>query len=330
MSEKRINWRKRCAELENLLEETKAKAEYYQEIAQISGKKNLQEIVKLNRIIVEHKRAEKALEISEQKYKDLVNNALVGVYRTSLEGGLLFANEALLEMLGFDSKDRTPKSVLQCYKDCDDRKLFIQELQKTGSVTGFELELVTKTGNTKHVLASAVLNGDTISGMAIDISGRKEKEEAIRKRDRELEIKATSLEEVNTTLRVLMEKRENDRKEIEEKILSHVKDLVFPYLERLKNTFLDATQESWLRVVESNLTNIVSPFAQRLSSKYLALTPTEIQVAGLIKDGKNTKDIANFMHLSSRTVECHRGSIRKKLGITNKKANLRTYLSYLE
>ena len=329
MPEKRINWRKRFSELESLLEETKAKAGYYQGIAQLSGRKSLQEIVKLNRIILEHKRAEKALEKSEQKYKDLVDNALVGVYRTNLQGGLLFANNAILEMLEFDSKDTAPKSVLECYKNSDDRNLFIQELQKNGSVTGFELELVTKTGKTKHVLVSAILNGDKISGMTIDITGRKEREEAIRKRDRELEIKARSLEEVNTTLRVLMEKRENDKTEIEEKILSHVKDLVFPYLEKLKNTSLDTAQESCLRVVESNLTNIVSPFAKKLSSRYLALTPAEIQVAGLIKDGRNTKDIANFMHLSPRTVECHRDSIRKKLGIKNTKTNLRTYLSHL-
>mgnify|MGYP006293649995 CR=1 FL=1 len=330
MSEKGTGWRKRCSELNDLLEKTKAKAEYYQGIAQASGKKSLQEIVNLNKIIVEQKRAEKALEISEQKYKDLVNNALVGVCRTNLQGELIFANNALLEMLEFNSKDRSPGSVLDSYKNSDDRKLLIRELKKNGSVSGFELELVTKTGKAKHVLVSAILNGDIISGTAIDISERKEKEEANRKRDRELEIKATSLEEVNTTLRVLMEKRENDKKAIEERILSHVKDLVFPYLEKLKNSSLDTAQASCLAVVESNLTNIVSPFAQRLSSKYLALTPTEIRVAGLIKDGKNTKDIANFMHLSPRTVDCHRDRIRKKLGIKNRKANLRNYLSFLD
>ncbi len=63
---------------------------------------------------------------------------------------------------------------------------------------------------------------------------------------------------------------------------------------------------------------------------HLNLTPAEIQIANLIKLGKVNKEIAEIKNLSSRTIEFHRNNIRKKIGIKNKKVNLRTYLNSFE
>jgi DNA-binding CsgD family transcriptional regulator len=161
------------------------------------------------------------------------------------------------------------------------------------------------------------------------VSERKLAERALKEKEAELEIKAKNLEEVNIALRVLLKQREGDKAELEEKVLSNVKDLVLPYLEKLKMTSLDANQISYMSILESNLSDIISPFSRRLSSKYLGLTPTEIRVANLVKDGKTTKEIAEFMNVSDKTVQTHRDNIRKKFGIKHKKTNLRTYLSSL-
>ena len=152
-------------------------------------------------------------------------------------------------------------------------------------------------------------------------------EKALKEKETELGAKSKNLEEVNTALRVLLKRREEDKGELEEKVMSNVKDLVLPYLEKLKKTSLDSNQKSCVDILESNLIDIISPFSHKLSSKYLSLTPTEIRVANLVKEGKTTKEIAEFMNLSGKTVETYRDNIRRKIGIKHKKTNLRTYLS---
>ena len=159
-----------------------------------------------------------------------------------------------------------------------------------------------------------------------EIAERKRIEKELKERGKELEEKTRNLEEVNTALRVLLKRREEDKDELEEKVLFNMRELVAPCLEKLKKSRLDDKQKQYTNILESNLNDIISPFSQRLSSRYLKLTPTEIQVANLIKHGKTTKEIAEFLNLSSQTIEFHRKNIREKIGIKNKRANLRTHL----
>jgi len=99
-----------------------------------------------------------------------------------------------------------------------------------------------------------------------------------------------------------------------------------PYLERLEKTGLNASQKTYVGILESNLNDIISPFLRTLSSTYLNISPTEIQVANLVKQGKTTKEIAESLNSSTRAIEFHRDNLRNKLGLKNKKANLRSYL----
>ncbi len=155
---------------------------------------------------------------------------------------------------------------------------------------------------------------------------REELEERVKERTRELEEKSSDLEELNTALKVLLKKREEDRSELEEKVLFSVKELISPHLEKLKTISLDHQKKTLVEIIESNLNDIISPFAQRMPVKFAKLTPTEIQVANLVKQGKITKEIADFMNVSTKTIDRHRDNIRRKIGINNQKINLRTFL----
>jgi DNA-binding NarL/FixJ family response regulator len=157
-----------------------------------------------------------------------------------------------------------------------------------------------------------------------------ELERRVEERTRELEVQKNSLEEINTAMKVLLKKREDDKTEIEDNILSNVKTLIEPYVNKLKRSSLPQGQQTLINILESNLNEIVSPFTRKLSSKLLNLTPSEIQVANLVKQGKTTKEMAGILNISGKTVGFHRENIRKKLGLKNKKANLRTHLLSLQ
>jgi len=146
-------------------------------------------------------------------------------------------------------------------------------------------------------------------------------------RNAQLEDHAKKLEEFNVALRVLLAKREEDIAELEEKVLLNVKNLLLPHLDMLKRRSTDHDCKAIIDVVETNLQKITSAFSQKLSTKYLGLTPTEIKVANLVKDGKQIKEIADMLAVSRYAIELHRFNIRRKLGLKSRKINLQTYLS---
>jgi DNA-binding CsgD family transcriptional regulator/putative methionine-R-sulfoxide reductase with GAF domain len=167
---------------------------------------------------------------------------------------------------------------------------------------------------------------DTLAGI-IELINTQQK---LKERGKELEITGKDLEEVNTALRVLLKKRDEDKLELEENFLFNIKQLVKPYLEKLKNSSLDEKQHAYLNILESNIDDIISPMARKLGVRYLSLSASEMQVANLVMDGKRTKEIAMLLNLSDKTIEVHRKNIRKKLGLKNKKLNLRTHLLSLQ
>jgi DNA-binding NarL/FixJ family response regulator len=129
---------------------------------------------------------------------------------------------------------------------------------------------------------------------------------------------------------VLLKQREDDKAELEENLLVNVKELVLPYLEKLKRSQREPHQTTLVSILESHIRDIVSPFTNKLSSRFMNLTPTEIQVANLIREGQTNKEIADLLYLSVNTIRSHRFHIRSKLDLKNKKINLRTYLRSLQ
>jgi len=159
-----------------------------------------------------------------------------------------------------------------------------------------------------------------------EITALKLTEEALRKSQEELIDQKQSLEETNIAMKVLLKQREEDKLELEKKVLTNVKDLILPYVEKLKNSRLKTKDKTLVEIVETHLNDIISPLLQSFTNAKILLTPQEMQVAALVKDGKTSKEIANVLNVSETTVNFHRKNLRVKFGLKNKQTNLRSYL----
>ncbi len=271
--------------------------------------------------------------------ENIVATARDGIYVTDGLGQTILVNQAFSDITGYTQSEFigiNPASLLpddaalvmndqiiNAMNDRDDMSLFETKWQrKDGSIFPVEVCIA--------VMKTPPGEDNGIVATVRDITDRVVAREALQRSHEELEQKVLerteNLEEMNTALRVLLKGREDDKQTHEEKILANVNELVLPYLNRLKGTRLDERQRASLSIIEANLKDIIAPFGTKTAARNLALTPSEIQIANLIKHGMTAKEIASITSLSPRTIECHRASIRKKLGIKNRKVNLRVFL----
>ena len=286
--------------------------------------------------ITERKEKEVRLQESEEKFRSLAENAPFGIAILDADNGIEYTNLEFGDIFGYTTVD-TPSlnhwfqkvfpNVSYRMKVMEDWEKLYCERSEGRDIQAITVRIVSKSSEEKiaHMKPVKLKNGKCFLTFQ-EISARVKAEEELQQRKEELELKTKELEEVNTALRVLLKRRENDKVELEEKVLYNVKDLVTPYLEKLMNSALEDEQKFYLRMLTTNLNEIISPFSRRLALNPINFTPTEIQVANLIKEGKITKEIASSMHVSKSAVEFHRHNIRKKLELVSKKINLRSYL----
>ncbi len=153
---------------------------------------------------------------------------------------------------------------------------------------------------------------------------------ALKQREAELELKTAKLEDLNTALRFLLKKLDREKTAVEEKMMADLRDLVHPYLKKLVNKSREREIRALATILDNHLAAIVSPFCRHLTSPAINLTPAELNVAHMVKTGSSTRQIADTLNVSYKTVETHRVNIRKKLRLTRKGANLRTCLMSME
>ena len=163
----------------------------------------------------------------------------------------------------------------------------------------------------------------------MDITKRKQDEKKLKQSQKELEINSKNLEENVIALKVLLKHHEKVKEDSEKVILENINTHVFPYIEKLKVYSNDERGTNWLNIIERNLNEIIKPFSTKFPESAVNLSPSEVCVAKLVKEGKTAHEIADILLISHNTVREHKSHIRKKLGIKKKKVNLRTYLQNL-
>ena len=159
-------------------------------------------------------------------------------------------------------------------------------------------------------------------------SEQKQAEGALHKSEKKLKEQNQLLKEKNIALREVMNQIISEKKHMEERVLDNVDTLLLPLLNKLQNKGSNIEAE-YFRVFEDNLKKLTSSFGSSLSRKIPRLTPRENEICNMIRSGLASKEIARLLNISYRSVETYRNYIRKKLGITNQKINLTTYLGTL-
>ena len=150
-------------------------------------------------------------------------------------------------------------------------------------------------------------------------------ERDLQEANRELTLERQALQEANIALRTVLSRIEDEKQSILRDIQTNVEKVLLPIVDVLATGVPDI-QRNYVDLLRDNLEQIASPFIGQLSRRYASLTPTEIGICNMIRNGLGTKEIARVRGVSPTTISRHRERIRRKLGITNDRVNLQTYL----
>jgi len=133
----------------------------------------------------------------EEKYKAIFDNAVEGIFQSTLEGRLIAANPSMAKLFGYDSPEELIAGVsdlgTQVYVRLEDRERFLRRLKNKGKASGFEVEYYRKDGTVGWLSSSARLIRDEegnplhVEGMAEDITPRKQAVIALREAKQEAE-----------------------------------------------------------------------------------------------------------------------------------------------
>jgi PAS domain S-box-containing protein len=284
--------------------------------------------------ITERKKSEEALRDSEGKYRGLFNAVFEGILIHE-EGKIIEINPVFAEMFGYSPSELIGMNAFNTI--APESLETVKDKIKSGFEGFYEAIGLRKDGSKFDIEIQAeeiIYKGRKVRvGTVRDISDRKKAEKDLQDAHELLEervMKRTlELNESNAALKMILKQRERDQTDFENNIISNVKHLIVPYIEKLKKHKLQQDELAYLNLIESNLKEIVSPFTTRLSFQFLDFTPREIMIADLIKDGKHDKDIMEILNIALDTVKTHRKNIRRKLGIYGNRINLRTKLMTL-
>jgi PAS domain S-box-containing protein len=329
------------------------KKQLVNEFSGLCHEKEPSKTARVSAIDITHpKQAERILKKSDEKYRMLLDNASDAVLLADVDGNFLEGNKKAERLIGYTKEELTKMNVTQIHPE--------EELEKVMHVfRGMRESILDSCNDTKVVRKDGKLVSVDITGSAIEYGGRKliqgifrditdhkqmekrlrrhreqlkqkvEKRTAeLRKSKEDLEIKSKTLEELNAALKVLLRQREEDRKDLEERFASNVKKLVLPYVEKMKKAEIDPHHHFYLSIIESNLNELISPFLHTIQQ--LNLTPREIQVASLIKDGKTTKEISEMIGVGPGAIDFYRKNIRRKLNLNRQKINLQSFLQSIK
>lgn len=143
---------------------------------------------------------------------------------------------------------------------------------------------------------------------------------------RQLQVERQALQDANSALHDSLVQSQKEKKMLGSSIQAKIDKIITPILFALQAE-MNPGQKEYLELLKKNLADIVTPFVESSPKTLAILSPVELQICNMIKNGLSTKEIAHMRSSSPATVNRHRESIRRKLDLTNQKVNLTAYLN---
>lgn len=274
--------------------------------------------------------------------------AQLGMLIIDLDSRVVRVNGAFSRLTDYSRDEVVGWPICSLFGPIHENDSFFRDLWNTVNREHYwqgELRDFRKNGESSPVLMTitAVFGGHGqvthYVGSFVDISAQKEAETLLQNRQLQLEklVEQTVAElnqlkeettEANTALKVMIKLREAEALEAKRNLLLELQQEVMPFLRKLERASSDSKQIRLLSTLDANLQRLVTSYGctMGISSLYRNLTPKEIQVACMVREGLPTKVIAATLSISPETVSIHRKNIRKKLGLETKADNLRSYL----
>ena len=262
------------------------------------------------------------------KYQNLVESTSDWVWEVDEEGRYTYVSPRIKDLLGYEPEEimhKTPFDLMPPAEAKRIKEIFIAAVTQQEPFNSFENTNLHKDGHPVILETSGIPIFDKkgkfcgYRGIDRDITARKHAEEKLLKETKKLE-------ETNIALRVILRESEITKDELEKNVLSNIKGLMLPYLTELDSRLIDEDQQFLMDIIMANINEITSSFTRKLKLEFEDLTPKEIQVADLIKQGRTNKEIAKLLNITTSGVDHHRRNLRKKFNIKGKKINLRSHL----
>ncbi|MBI5844333.1 MAG: PAS domain S-box protein [Deltaproteobacteria bacterium] len=277
-------------------------------------------------------------------FRLLAHNIQVGTFLQQ-DGKFLYINDQMALYAGYSRNDLLGRDFLE-FVHPDDREMVVSRAiarcRGEDVPNCYDFRVVHRDGSTVWVrlLAAAVTyrGRPAVVGNFVDITGRvremQKLEEAtsslsekLTEKEMELAKRAQELTAVNKALQQIAAQSRSDVVHFKNRVMGNVEELVMPLIGRMKEGPLTDDQMVSINVLESNLTQIMDSFVARMGTRERNLSPREMEVANLVRQGHSSKEIASILQTTRRAVEFHRDNIRKKLGIKKSRKNLRSFLT---
>ncbi len=282
--------------------------------------------------ITERQGAEHALRECQVRLASMFRAAPTGIGLLA-DRKIMEVNDRFCEMTGYARDELEGQRARMLYLNDEDFEHVGREkydrIRKHGTGT-VETRWRRKDGEVADVLLSFtpldpqdMSKGVTFT--ALDMTRQKQAQQSLEEVNRCLQAEQTALTEKNIVLKGVLEQIDEEKKQTGLQVKVQVDRLVIPVIRRLEE-ISDDTQKKQLISLRHAIEQITSPFVSKLESRYACLTPREVEISGMIKDGLTSKEIAHALHTSIETVRNQRKNIRKKLGIANDKISLSTFL----